>query len=96
MTLCGKALGVSWYHGQNPLGPAAPFGFWPWAFPRDSIRHDTPLAFPPTGMDVITDRDASLISTELGPDPRPTPLTLVAGRGSTVLELPGLGRELGR
>ena len=38
-----ESLGKS--HGQNPCG-LRPLGFWPWDFPRDSIHHDTPSAFP--------------------------------------------------
>ena len=43
------------YHGEwSPSGKSRglnhwglrPLGFWPWDFPRDSIHHDTPLAFP--------------------------------------------------
>ena len=52
MKMCGKALGVSWWmqslgksRGRNPLG-LWPLRFCPWHFPRDSIRHGTPLAFP--------------------------------------------------
>ena len=52
MKMCGKALGVSWWmqslgksRGQNPLG-LWPLRFCPWHFPRDSIRHGIPLAFP--------------------------------------------------
>ena len=35
----GKSLGQNQW-GQRPLW------FWPWDFPRDSIHHDTPSAFP--------------------------------------------------
>ena len=52
MKLCGKAQRVSWWIeslgkscGQNPWG-VRPLGDWPWDVPRDSIHHDTPLAFP--------------------------------------------------
>ena len=37
------------YHGKwNPSGVPRQktLGFWPWVFPRDSIHHDTPSAFP--------------------------------------------------
>ena len=40
-----KSLGKS--QGQNPRG-RRPEGFWPKDFPRDSIHHDTPKAFPHT------------------------------------------------
>ena len=30
-------------HTANTLGAC---GFWPWDFPRDSIHHSTPSAFP--------------------------------------------------
>ena len=52
MKMCGKALGVSWWmqslrksRGRNPLGLWL-LRFCPWHFPRDSICHGTPLAFP--------------------------------------------------
>ena len=52
MTLYEKALGVGWLMESfrevpraKSLGPAAP-QCWPWDFPRDSIHHSNPLAFP--------------------------------------------------
>ena len=52
MTLYGKALGVGWWMESlgkvlqpKASGPAA-LGFWPWDFPRDSIHHSSPSAFP--------------------------------------------------
>ena len=47
-----KSLGCNMVNGvprkvprPKPFGPW-PLGFWPWDFPRDSIHHDTPSAFP--------------------------------------------------
>ena len=51
-TMCGKAKGVSWWmespresQGQNLRG-CRPQGLWLRDFPRDSMHHDTPNAFP--------------------------------------------------
>ena len=51
MKVCQKASGF--YCEWSPSGSPAvkklqglwPLGFWPWAFPRDSIHHYTPLYF---------------------------------------------------
>ena len=52
LKMCGKALGVSWWmqslgesRDQNPWG-LWPIRFCPCHFPRDSLQHGTPLAFP--------------------------------------------------
>ena len=39
--------GIPWEVPRpKPEVPQAPEGFWPRDFPRDSIHHDTPKAFP--------------------------------------------------